>query len=66
MRMTQAVQLGISGYIVVDDILTTLQDLARYHRTQMKSKIIAITGTNGKTTTKELIAQVLSQKYDTL
>ena len=53
-------------YIVVDDTLTTLQDLARYHRTQMKAKIIAITGTNGKTTTKELIAQVLSQKYDTL
>lgn len=53
-------------YIVVDDTLTTLQDLARYHRTQIKAKIIAITGTNGKTTTKELIAQVLSQKYDTL
>ncbi len=53
-------------YIVVDSVLVALQRLATYHRSQMKAKIIAITGTNGKTTTKELIASVLSQKYRVL
>lgn len=49
--------------IVVDDVLLCLQQLARYHRAKLKLPILAITGTNGKTTTKELIAAVLSKKY---
>lgn len=53
-------------YIVVDDVLTTMQRLAAHHRSQMKAKIIAITGTNGKTTTKELVATVLAKKYNVL
>lgn len=53
-------------YILVDDVLQTLQKLANYHRNQLKTKIIAITGSNGKTTTKELIAAVLAKKYNTL
>jgi len=50
--------------IIVDDVLKCLQDLACYHRHQLKTNILAITGTNGKTTTKELISAVLSQKYN--
>jgi len=52
--------------ILVEDCLTSLQKLAQYHRNYLKTKIIAITGSNGKTTTKELIYAVLSQKYKTL
>jgi len=50
-------------YILVSDVLETLQDLARYHRDQLKIPVIGITGTNGKTTTKELIHAVLNQKF---
>ncbi len=49
--------------IVVPDVLDTLQQLARYHRMQFQIPFIAITGSNGKTTTKELITAVLSAKY---
>ena len=52
--------------ILVKDCLQTLSDLANFHRMKMNSKIIAITGSNGKTTTKELINSVLSQKYNTI
>ncbi|MDP2339115.1 MAG: UDP-N-acetylmuramoyl-tripeptide--D-alanyl-D-alanine ligase [Bacteroidota bacterium] len=50
-------------YIVVDNVLLCLQQLARYHRDQLGLPILAITGTNGKTTTKELIAAVLLKKF---
>lgn len=52
--------------ILVDNVLNTLQQLARMHRKTMDIPVIGITGTNGKTTTKELIATVLSTKYNTL
>lgn len=53
-------------YILVDDVLKTLQQLAHYHREQFKIPVIEVTGTNGKTTTKELMACVLSKKYNVL
>ncbi len=51
--------------IVVDNSLTTLQELAQFHRNYLKLPIIALTGSNGKTTTKELINCVLSKKFRT-
>lgn len=73
---SQALEKGAS-YAVVDDesyvtderILLTknsliaLQELARFHRSRFKKPVFAITGSNGKTTTKELITNVLSEKY---
>jgi UDP-N-acetylmuramoyl-tripeptide--D-alanyl-D-alanine ligase len=52
--------------LLVADVLTTLQDLARHHRRQLAIPVIGLTGTNGKTTTKELINAVLSQHFTTL
>lgn len=52
--------------ILVDDCLRVLQQLANYHRRQFKIPIIAITGTNGKTTTKELVTSILSQSYNVI
>ncbi|MGO3706531.1 MAG: UDP-N-acetylmuramoyl-tripeptide--D-alanyl-D-alanine ligase [Mesonia hippocampi] len=52
-------------YILVDNSLKTLQELAKFHRNQLDIPIIAITGSNGKTTTKELITSVLQQKFNT-
>ena len=49
--------------ILVKDTLRALQDLATYHRKKLNITIIALTGSNGKTTTKELIREVLSKKY---
>jgi UDP-N-acetylmuramoyl-tripeptide--D-alanyl-D-alanine ligase len=72
----QAIELG-AAYAIVDediqgekiikvlDVLQTLQNLAKYHREQFTIPFIAITGSNGKTTTKELIHQVLSTTYKT-
>ena len=54
-----------SNTILVDDVLTTLQELANYHRKQLNVPIIGLTGSNGKTTTKELINAVLSTQYKT-
>lgn len=51
--------------ILVDDVLSTLQALARHHRSQLNIPVIGLTGSNGKTTTKELINAVLSTKYKT-
>ncbi|MFX0557557.1 UDP-N-acetylmuramoyl-tripeptide--D-alanyl-D-alanine ligase [Maribacter sp. CXY002] len=52
--------------IVVDNALETLQKLSNYHRRHSKVKVIALTGSNGKTTTKELINAVLAKKYNTI
>lgn len=57
---------GDERYILVDDVLSTMQNLAAYHRQQCNIPVIQITGTNGKTTTKELLSAVLSAKYNTL
>lgn len=51
--------------ILVDDVLTTLQQLAKFHRQQFNIPFLAITGSNGKTTTKELIYAVLSSAFRT-
>ena len=51
--------------ILVDDVLKTLQELATYHRNQLNIPFIGLTGSNGKTTTKELINCVLRKKHET-
>jgi UDP-N-acetylmuramoyl-tripeptide--D-alanyl-D-alanine ligase len=51
--------------LLVENTLLALQDLARHHRRTLTIPVVGLTGSNGKTTTKELIASVLSQKYST-
>jgi UDP-N-acetylmuramoyl-tripeptide--D-alanyl-D-alanine ligase len=53
-----------SNYILVDDVLQFLQQLANYHRSHLKIPVLSITGSNGKTTTKELCRDVLQKKYN--
>ncbi|MBS2099771.1 UDP-N-acetylmuramoyl-tripeptide--D-alanyl-D-alanine ligase [Carboxylicivirga linearis] len=55
----------LKNVFIVEDTLKTLQELAQFHRRQLSFPIISITGTNGKTTTKELINAVLSEKFKT-
>ncbi|MDI1354822.1 MAG: UDP-N-acetylmuramoyl-tripeptide--D-alanyl-D-alanine ligase [bacterium] len=75
----KAIQLGCSLAVVdderyavlpqivlVNNVLKSLQDLANFHRKKLHIPVLAITGSNGKTTNKELISAVLSQKYKTL
>ncbi len=57
---------GQAGVLLVEDVLKALQDLARHHRRQFNIPVLAITGSNGKTTNKELIREVLSKKYKVL
>ena len=52
--------------ILVEDSLSTLQELAHYHRNQFDIPVIGLTGSNGKTTTKELIKHVLAQSFEVL
>ena len=52
--------------LLFENVLDTLQDLASYHRNFSQAKVISLTGSNGKTTTKELIHAVLAKKYDTI
>lgn len=52
------------NFILVDDVLTALQELARHHRKQLTIPVIGLTGSNGKTTTKELIRAVLAEHFN--
>lgn len=57
---------GDERYVLVEDVLVALQKLANHHRHQLKIPIIGLTGSNGKTTSKELLNAVLKQKFNTL
>ena len=60
---TQSTEID-NRMIIVENVLQTLQQLANHHRKQLTIPVIGITGSNGKTTSKELIASVLSKKYN--
>ncbi len=60
------VPAGDSRFILVDDVLKALQQLAALHRSEWGGPVLQVTGTNGKTTTKELLAAVLGRKYNVL
>lgn len=57
---------GDDRYILTDDCLTTFKELSREHRRQFNIPVVGITGTNGKTTTKELVSAVLAEKYNVM
>ncbi len=61
---TLSEKLKICRLFLVDDTIKALQELANIHRNKFNIPIIAVTGTNGKTTTKEMTADVLSKKYN--
>lgn len=65
-RLTLALDFPDRFVFVTDDSLTALQDLAAYWRGLMPAVVVGITGSIGKTTTKEIVANVLSQRYKTL
>ena len=62
----EVVQPMNDHFILVDNVLKTLQDLARFHRDYLGLPIVALTGSNGKTTTKELINAALQQRFKTI
>lgn len=64
--LTSRKDLTESPYIYVEDTLAALQQLAAHHRQVLGTPIVGITGTNGKTTTKELVSAVLAKKYNVL
>jgi len=72
MKLSELYKLYSANYKISTDTrniekdLKTLQDLAKYHRNKLDIPIVAITGSNGKTTTKELVNAVLSEKYKTI
>lgn len=59
-------QEGNERFILVEDCLTTFKELAREHRRHYNIPVVGITGTNGKTTTKELVSAVLGEKYNVM
>ncbi|MDE5560550.1 MAG: UDP-N-acetylmuramoyl-tripeptide--D-alanyl-D-alanine ligase [Bacteroidaceae bacterium] len=62
----ETIPAGDSRFILVDDVLQTMQELAAMHRRRCDIPVVQVTGTNGKTTTKELLAAVLSRKFNVL